>query len=143
MRPWLFALVVLLGCEKNNKPPPPTSGTPGAPTESGPGARRGPKGGNAAAEAQQYFMMVCATCHGPDGTGNTETGQALNPRPRNYTDPKWQASVTDDEIRTIILKGGAAVGKSAMMPAQQQQLGDKPEVVDGLVQIIRGFGKPK
>jgi hypothetical protein len=73
-------------------------------------------------------------------SGRRPAVAGLNPKPRNYTDPAWQASVTDDQIKEIILKGGAGMGKSPLMPAQPQ-LGDKPEVLDGLVKIIRGFGK--
>ena len=65
---------------------------------------------------------------------------ALTPKPRNYTDKTWQASVTDDQIRKTIVMGGAAVGKSPVMPAQPQ-LKEKPEVVAALVQIIRTFGR--
>jgi hypothetical protein len=79
-------------------------------------------------------------CHGADGTGNGPAAASLNPRPRNYTDAAWQASITDDQIKETILKGGQAVGKSPMMPGQPQ-LADQPQVLDGLVKIIRGFGK--
>lgn len=91
-------------------------------------------------QAEQMFATVCVTCHGADGSGKGPAAEALNPKPRNYTDPQWQASVTDDEIKDIILKGGQGVGKSPMMPGQPQ-LKDQPEVLDGLVRIIRGFGK--
>jgi len=93
-------------------------------------------------EAKQMFATVCAACHGIDGTGNGPAAASINPKPRNYTDPAWQASVTDDDIRKIILQGGQAVGKSPMMPAQAQ-LKDKPEVVSGLVSIVRSFGPKK
>jgi hypothetical protein len=79
-------------------------------------------------------------CHGADGTGNGPAAATLEPKPRNYTDPAWQASVTDDELRAIILFGGQAVNKSPMMPGNPQ-LKDKPEVIDGLVAIVRSFGK--
>ena len=86
------------------------------------------------------FAQVCASCHGIDGTGNGPAAEMLNPKPRNYTDAKWQASITDDQIKEIILKGGQAMGKSPVMPAQPA-LKDHPEVLDELVQIIRKFGK--
>ena len=86
------------------------------------------------------FMTVCATCHGPDGTGNGPAAETLNPKPRNYTDAAWQGSVTDDDLKKIILLGGQAVGKSPMMPANAH-LKDDPATLDGLVQIIRSFAK--
>ncbi len=132
--------VAAVGCGKNDQPPAPSSGAPGARPESGPSGRKPPRDPNGEpSPAEKLFYTTCATCHGMDGTGNGPAAEALNPKPRNYTDPKWQASVTDDEIKQTILLGGAGVGKSAMMPPNPT-LKDQPEVVDGLVKIIRAFG---
>ncbi len=92
----------------------------------------------AVAAAELKFNTLCAACHGADGTGDTPTAAALDPKPRNYTSVEWQDSVTDAEITEIILKGGAAVGKSLVMPASLD-LADQPEVVAELVKIIRAF----
>src|SRR3954471_22567555 len=140
MVPSLLALVVLAACGKNNEPPPPSKGVPMAKQESGPGGNRRAGGDTASSteRAQQMYATVCAMCHGPDGQGNGAAAATLNPKPRNYTDATWQASVTDDEIKKTILLGGQGVGKSAAMPGQPQ-LKDQPEVLDGLVKIIRGF----
>jgi mono/diheme cytochrome c family protein len=135
----LFALVILTACEKNNEPPPPSSGSPNAKPESGP-SHRPAQTKTPDEQAQAMFGTVCVTCHGASGKGDGPAAQALDPKPRNYTDPAWQKSVTDDDLKKIILKGGVGVGKSAMMPAQPQ-LESQPEVLDGLVKIIRGFGK--
>jgi mono/diheme cytochrome c family protein len=140
MRSLLIAavLVVISACNKGNEPPPPTSGSPNAKPESGPSRPQASSGGGS--QAEKMFATVCVTCHGADGSGKGPAAEALNPKPRNYTDPQWQASVTDDDIKEIILKGGQGVGKSPMMPGNPQ-LKDQPQVLDGLVQIIRGFGK--
>src|SRR5690349_406638 len=87
------------------------------------------------AEARKTFRTICVSCHGADGKGDGPGAAALNPKPRNYTDVAWQTAVTDDQLRKTILMGGAAVGKSAAMPAQPQ-LQSKPEVVDALIKII-------
>ena len=132
-----FALAALAGaCGKNSQPPPPSSGTPNAQQESGPA---GPAAGQPS-QAQAMYNTVCIMCHGADGTGTGPAAASLNPKPRNYTDPAWQASVTDDQIKEIILKGGIGVGKSPLMPPNPQ-FANNPEVLDGLVKIIRGFGK--
>ena len=89
--------------------------------------------------AQDIYTSRCVPCHGATGTGDGPAAAALNPKPRNYTDATWQASVTDDQLKKTILYGGAAVGKSAAMPSQPD-LESKPEVLDGLIKIIRGFG---
>lgn len=90
-------------------------------------------------KAQTIFNERCAACHGTEGKGNGPASAALNPKPRNYTDGAWQASVTDAQLRKTITLGGAAVGKSPIMPASPD-LDEKPEVVEGLVKIVRKFG---
>lgn len=91
-------------------------------------------------EAETLFNTLCVTCHGQSGTGDGPGAVALDPKPRNYTDKAWQASVTDEALRTIIVRGGAAVGKSVNMPASPQ-LKDKPGVVQALVEKVRSFAK--
>lgn len=118
------------GCKKEPSTPEPAA----AP------AAVAPAENPAVSQARQLYASTCAVCHGASGRGDTPTAAALNPRPRNYSDKAWQASVTDDDLRKTILLGGAAVGKSPTMPGQPQ-LKDKPEVVDALVAMIREFGK--
>ena len=129
---------VTSACGKNNEPPPPSSGVPNAPAETGPKK----KGKSPNAVAEHLFGSSCVMCHGASGKGDGQMANGLSPKPRDYSDPAWQASVTDDDIRKIIVQGGAAVGKSAAMPANPG-LAQEPEVVDGLVKIIRGVGPAK
>jgi mono/diheme cytochrome c family protein len=110
------------------------AGESAAPTAA-PAASQAAAGG-ARAEADKIFAGRCVTCHGPSGEGNGPGSAALNPKPRNFTDPEWQASVTDDHITKIIQFGGAAVGKSPTMPGNPDLM-SKPEVVQGLVAHIR------
>jgi cytochrome c553 len=137
MRSWSIALVaaaaLAAACGKNEKPPP--QGNIHINQESGPAGKQPPSDA-----ARAYFQQTCSLCHGIDGTGSGPMAAQLNPRPRNYTDPTWQASVTDDEIRQIIVAGSAAVGKSAGMPPNPG-LKDDPPLLDGLVKIVRGFAK--
>ncbi len=144
MRGWFVALVLtsVVACGKNEKPPKKLDG-PGS-QESGPRAKasHGTSDPNMPSEAKMMFGNVCSQCHGFEGKGDGPAAASLNPKPRDYTDPQWQASVTDDQIKKIIIEGGQAVGKSGMMPPNPALKG-KPEVVDELVQIIRAFGKPK
>lgn len=92
------------------------------------------------AGARTIFNERCSACHGTSGKGDGAGAAALNPKPRDYTDKAWQKSVTDEQIAKTIKLGGAAVGKSPIMPASPD-LDEKPEVVQGLVQLIREFGK--
>ena len=66
----------------------------------------------------------------------------LNPKPRDFTSAQWQQSVNDDHLKKIILGGGASVGKSESMPANPN-LAAEPDVVDGLVALIRSFGRAR
>jgi mono/diheme cytochrome c family protein len=93
-------------------------------------------------EAQKIFKTKCIVCHGEKGEGNGTGAAALTVKPRNYTDGRWQKSVTDQQIEEIILKGGGAVGKDPGMPANPD-LKAKPEVIQDLRKIVRSFAKPE
>lgn len=95
---------------------------------------------DARAEAEQIFATRCAVCHGPEGRGDGPGSAALDPAPRDYHDPAWQDSVTDQEIESVIMYGGAAIGLSPTMVANPD-LVSKPEVVAALREIIREFGR--
>src|ERR1051325_1832283 len=100
-----LTLAVLAGaCGKN------------AQDESGPG---GPSA-EAQAEAQAYYTSRCVVCHGAFGAGDGPSADSFNPRPHNETDPAWQASVTDEQIREIIFRGGKRLGKSPAMPSHNR-----------------------
>ena len=126
----LAIIALLLAC---NKPPPAESREAGTTTTTGATTQEP----TAEADAEELFRTRCAQCHGESGKGNGPGAAALNPKPRNYTDPAWQAKVTDEDIKKTIVYGGAAVGKSPNMPANPD-LDGKPEL-DGLVKVIRGF----
>jgi hypothetical protein len=88
--------------------------------------------------AELIFSTRCATCHGPTGKGDGPAAATLNPKPRNYTDPEWQKSVSDEQIKKTIVEGGAAVGKSPLM-APNPDLKGQEVVLAALVKKIRGF----
>ena len=94
----------------------------------------------AAAEAQSVYTAVCADCHGVRGAANGPRSPELVPQPRNFQDPEWQQSVTNDHIERIIVEGGAAVGKSDVMPANPELAG-KPEVVKELRRYLRSLAE--
>lgn len=89
-------------------------------------------------EARQLFDSLCATCHGTAGHGDGPGAAALDPKPRSFADPAWQDGTNDEQIKRAIVFGGAAVGKSPMMPAQPQLKG-QDSVLDALVKIVRGY----
>jgi mono/diheme cytochrome c family protein len=96
-------------------------------------------GGDAKAQAEDIFKNRCTPCHGPQGKGDGPASKGLTPPPRNFGDPAWQQSVTDEHIEKIIKFGGAAVGKSPAMPANPDLMA-KPQVVTELKNVVRGLG---
>ena len=82
----------------------------------------------AEARAPRVYAERCAMCHGAAGRGDGVAGRSLEPRPRDYADAAWQATVTDETIRETIRRGGQAMGRSGAMPAHpdlsERELGD-------------------
>ncbi len=93
-----------------------------------------------AGDARKLFKQRCVVCHGASGKGDGAGAKNLNPKPRDYSDAKWQASVKDADIAAIIVKGGAALKKSNLMPPNPD-LAAKPKVLAEMVKLIRGFAK--
>ncbi len=110
----------------------------GARAQPAPSAARAPAKVNTTGAA--VYKERCAACHGVEGKGDGAVAASLQPKPRNQTDKTWQASVSDGDIRKIVLLGGVGVGKSPTMPGAPDLAGS-PEVVDDLVKIVRAFGK--
>jgi mono/diheme cytochrome c family protein len=119
----LVTLAALAGaCDKDSQPSP------------------GQESGSQLSEVEAMYGAKCSRCHGVNGNGHGPFSDSLHPRPHDYTDPAWQASVTDDQIKEIILRGGLNLHKSPAMPGSPM-LKKRPEVLNGLVKLIRGFGK--
>jgi mono/diheme cytochrome c family protein len=91
-------------------------------------------------EALSIFAERCAVCHGVDGDGAGPAAASLNPKPANFRSRKWQSSMSDERIATIIVNGGTSVGLSASM-ASNPDLEGQPDVVAALVEHIRKLGK--
>jgi mono/diheme cytochrome c family protein len=141
----LLACVLLAGLLACGDAAPPAQQQPASapepPAAPKPAAKPAAATGAAAtAEAEQIFATRCVTCHGPQGAGDGPGSAALDPKPRNFQDPSWQASVTDEHLEKIVMYGGAAVGKSPTMPGNPELMA-KPEVVKALVAHVRGLAK--
>lgn len=92
--------------------------------------------------AEIYFRRNCATCHGVDGKGDGSLGKGLHPKPRDFSDPKWQASVSDEYIKSVIVKGGSVIKpKPIVAMPEHLDLESKPDVLNKLVKIIRAFNR--
>ena len=84
-----------------------------------------------AEEEAATFHNVCARCHGQDGTGGPPDSLG-NPGPKNFTDPAFQKSMTDAQIKNAIENGnrGMPAFGAVFTPAQ----------IDLLVAHVRRFG---
>lgn len=91
----------------------------------------------AGAAPPESFVTRCTTCHGPRGHGDGVAASGLNPRPPDFRDARWQKQASDDELRDVVLHGGLARGRSALMPANP---GLSPLELDAIVRFIRAEG---
>jgi mono/diheme cytochrome c family protein len=137
----LIALAVATACGGSDEPASTQEESAPVAAESAPAepaAPATPTGVDYAAEAKEIFDMRCTSCHGALGAGDGPRSGSLDPMPRNYRDPEWQESVTDDEIRQVVLFGSSVLGKSDVMPGNPD-LVSQTELVDALVRYVRSF----
>lgn len=137
----VLTLTLGLGACSKSEPAPTAAPAPAPTTAPAPAPAPAPVAAlSPADEAKALFAAggLCFSCHGGTGLGDGPAAVALNPKPRAYTDPAWQASVTDELIAKTIKEGGKAVGKAEVMPPNPQ-LSDA--TIAELVKIIRGFKK--
>ncbi|MGH9349886.1 MAG: c-type cytochrome [Vicinamibacterales bacterium] len=83
----------------------------------------------------RLYRQLCAPCHGVKGDGRGLNAPYLFVAPRNHTSAKEMAGLTDDRVFAAIKYGGAAVGKSAVMPSWSGRLSDGD--VQSLVAYVR------
>lgn len=85
------------------------------------------------------FHKNCASCHGNAGKGDGPAAAALKPKPRDLTDKAYMGALSDEQLATVIKKGGPALGKSPLMPPlggalKDQDLADVIAYVRSLAQ---------
>ena len=89
-----------------------------------------------AADATANWDKHCLKCHGKDGKGNTRMGRQSGAK--DYTDPKVQESMKDENAIKIIKEGLVEKGKKKMDP-----YGDKlsDDEIKALIAYMRAFKK--
>ena len=93
----------------------------------------------AANPVMEKYQTFCSACHGANGASDGPAAMAMNPKPRNLTDPAWQDSVDDARIYKVLKEGGTAIGISATMAAWGGVLSD--DEINEMVKIVRSFRK--
>jgi mono/diheme cytochrome c family protein len=91
------------------------------------------------AKGKGIYANMCASCHGPGGKGDGPAAAALNPKPKDLTDKAYMKSLKDQYLSDIIAKGGAAAGKSPLMPPFGGAL--KEEDIRNLTAFMRSLAK--
>ena len=66
---------------------------------------------------QRVFYQYCVWCHADSSPAGPSNRANLNPMPDLMNDGAKLNGLSDEYIRNIITLGGAAMGKSPMMPA--------------------------
>ena len=101
------------GCSGGGSTDQASSGNGGdageAPAATDGGNDSGDDGAAGGDPGQMVYSLRCVTCHGESGKGDGPAGIALDPPPRDHTDAEYMSTLTDDEIRTTILKGKGAM----------------------------------
>ncbi len=89
-------------------------------------------------KGKDIYAKSCAACHGPEGKGDGAAASAMNPKPTNLADKASMSKLDDAAMTKVIAKGGAATGKSPLMPAFGQL---KDQEVKDIVAYIRSLAK--
>ena len=84
------------------------------------------------------YMKYCATCHGETGKGDGPAAAILHPKPRDHTNGAYISTAPDEHLAAIIREGGAALGRSPLMPAAKTL--SKEEIHD-LIAHIRNIAR--
>ena len=88
-------------------------------------------------DAAQEFATTCGVCHGAGGAGDGPAAAALDPHPANFTDAAFWATRDRAHITRVVDEGGAAVGRSALMPSFGARYDD--EQLAALVDHVMGL----
>ena len=89
-----------------------------------------------AAEVKENWEKHCQKCHGADGKGNTKMGRQSGVK--DYTDPKVQEELKDENAVKVIKEGIVEKDKKKMDP-YKDKLTD--EEIKALMAYIRAFKK--
>ena len=90
-------------------------------------------------QGKGLYAKHCGGCHGPTGKGDGPAAAALNPKPTDLTDKAYMAGLKDRYLFDLIQKGGAAVGKSPLIPPFGSKM--KEGEIRDLIAYMRSLAK--
>ena len=85
---------------------------------------------------ETLYQNRCQFCHGVGGDGNGPAASALNPRPRDFTDPIFWKYTNNEKIAQIIMNGH---GRG--MPAFTFSPEDIKTVIDYISHLKKSSGR--
>ncbi|MCP4696597.1 MAG: cytochrome c [Gammaproteobacteria bacterium] len=88
-----------------------------------------------ASEGEQTYKFYCAQCHGMEGKGDGPNAKTLPTDPRNFTKAEDMNKLSDADMKNVILDGGPAASKSAMMPPWSKTVTEAE--VDDMIKHLR------
>ncbi|MCS6817336.1 MAG: c-type cytochrome [Blastocatellia bacterium] len=89
---------------------------------------------------KELHIKHCQRCHGEQGKGDGPAMKAVRTvKLTDWTNPTAMAKYSDQDLYKITAEGGAALGKSKLMPGYKDKLKEK-EIWD-LVAFIRSLAK--
>lgn len=92
------------------------------------------------AQGKRIFYADCVWCHADSTPAGPSNRANLTPMPALMNDGKQINPLSDQYLQNIIALGGAAVGKSPLMPPWGQTL--SPDEIQGLIAFIRAIATP-
>lgn len=95
-----------------------------------------------AADAQAGKALYdehCLKCHGEKGKGDGASAKKLKMKMMDYSNAAEMGKVSDAELAKVTTEGGAAAGKSKLMPAYKDKL-NQQQIAD-VIAYIRTFAK--
>lgn len=90
-------------------------------------------------QGEDIYEANCIACHGKTGKGDGPAAGVLKPPPRDHTDRAYMDTLTDDDLKKVIVMGGAIKGRP-LMPSHPQLRGKD---LDALVAYVRSLSRGK
>ena len=92
------------------------------------------------AQGKRVFYNTCVWCHADVTPAGPSNRSNLTPTPPLINDGATLNALSDEFMQNIVSLGGAAMGKSAMMPPWGQTL--NPNEIRAVIAYIRAVAQP-
>jgi cytochrome c oxidase cbb3-type subunit 3 len=93
-----------------------------------------------AAKGKSIYETYCVACHGAEGKGDGAAAATLTTKPADHSDGNIMNAIPNEVLFKAIKEGGAAVGKSNLMPAWGATL--KDEQISDVLAYVRSLANP-